>query len=77
MTSDRLLEEVLKHATIANHDGELSSMVVLMVTKGNVPEMHLALSPNDVHQMNTAVDLLKMEVLRIIVANTEIGGKRE
>lgn len=75
--SDRLLEEVLKHATIANHDGELSSMVVLMVTKGKEPETHLAISQDDVHQMNTAVDLLKIELLRIITANTVEGGKRE
>lgn len=75
--TDHLLGEVLKHATIANHDGELSSMVVLMVTKGNVPEMHLALNTDDLHQMNTAVDLLKMEMLRMININTEIGGKRE
>lgn len=75
--TDHLLEQVLKHATIANFDGELSSMVVLMVTKGKVPEMHLAINSLDVHQMNTAVDLLKLELLRMITGSTEIGGKRE
>lgn len=75
--TDKLLEEVIKHATIANFDGELSSMVVLMVTKGKVPETHLAINYPDVHQMNTAVDLLKMEILRMISGNTEVGGKRE
>lgn len=75
--TDRLLEEVIKHAAIANHDGELSSMVVLMVTKGKKPETHLAISYVDVHEMNTAVDLLKLELLRMITGNTEIGGKRE
>lgn len=72
-----LLEEVIKHAAIANHDNELSSMVVLMVTKGKVPEMHMAIAQDDVHQMNTAADLLKMEILRLITYNTEVGGKRE
>lgn len=72
-----LLEEVIKHAVIANHDDELTSMVVLMVTKGKQPETHLAIHYDDVHQMNTAVDLLKMEMLRMISANTETGGKRE
>lgn len=75
--TDRLLEQVLKHATIANHDGELSSMVVLMVTKEGVPETHIAINYPDLHQLNTAVDLLKMEVLRMMTANAEIGGKRE
>lgn len=72
-----LLEEVIKHATLASHDDELSSLVVLMVTKGKSPETHLAVHYDDVHQMNTAVDLLKMEMLRMISANTETGGKRE
>lgn len=72
-----LLEEVLKHATIANHDNELSSMIVLMVTKEGVPETHLAIDYKDLHQMNTAVDLLKLELLRMISGNTEAGGKRE
>lgn len=75
--TDRLLEEVLKHATIANHDGELSSMVVLMVTKGNVPEVHMAVDWPDMHQMNTAVDLLKVELLRMITSQTEKGVNRE
>lgn len=72
-----LLEEVVKHAAIANHDNELSSMIVLMVTKEGVPETHLALDYKDLHQMNTAVDLLKLEILRMMNANVETGGKRE
>lgn len=77
MSNPYLLEEVLKHATIANHDNELSSMIVLMVTKEGLPETHLAVNYPDVHQMNTAVDLLKLELLKMISANTETGGKRE
>ena len=75
--SNPMLEEVLKHATIANFDGELSSMVVLMVTKGKSPETHLAINSNDINELNTATDLLKLELLRMITGNTEIGGKRE
>ena len=71
-----LLGEVLKHATLANHDDELSSMVVLMVTKGKEPELHMAVSQDDVHQMNTAIDMLKMEVLRLISYNSEQSKDR-
>lgn len=76
-TSDALLEEVIKHAAIANHDGELTSMVVLMVIKDGSPETHLAVDYKDLHEMNTAVDLLKIELLRMMTGNTIIGGKRE
>lgn len=72
-----LLQEVLKHATIANHDNELSSTIVLMVTKDGSPETHMAVDYKDLHSMNTAVDMLKMELLRMISGNSVSGGKRE
>lgn len=71
------LNDVIKHAVMANHDGELSSLVVLMVTKSNEPEIHMAISSPDLHEMNTACDMLKMEVLRLIVAGSEIKKDRE
>lgn len=71
-----LLDEVLKHATLANHDDELSSMVVLMVTKGREPEMHMAVAQHDIHQMNTATDMLKMELLRMVSYNSEQSKDR-
>lgn len=76
--TDRLLEEVIKHATIANFDGELSSMVVLMVTKDGLPETHIAMNSKDYSNMNVAIDMLKLEMIRMIRgAMEEDGGKRE
>ena len=72
------INDVIKHAVMASHDDELSSIVVLMVTKGNKePEVHMALSTNDLHHMNTSIDLLKLEVLKIIAAGSEIKKDRE
>lgn len=71
-----LLGEVLKHATLANHDDELTSMVVLMVNKGREPEMHMAVAQQDIHQMNTATDMLKMELLRMVSYNSEQSKDR-
>jgi len=72
------LSDVIKHAVMASHDGELSSIVVLMVTKGiQEPEVHMALSTADLHHMNTSVDLLKLEILRLITAGTETKKDRE
>lgn len=72
------INDVIKHAVMASHDDELSSIIVLMVTKGvQEPEMHMALSTADLHYMNTSVDLLKLEILRLIAAGTEIKKDRE
>jgi len=71
------LNDVIKHAVMAEHDNELSSIVVLMVTKGNDPEIHMAISSPDLHEMNTACDMLKIEILRLISAASEIKKDRE
>jgi hypothetical protein len=72
------MDDVIKHAVMASHDDELSSIIILMVTKGSKePEVHMALSTEDLHHMNTSVDLLKLEVLRLMTAGTEIKKDRE
>jgi hypothetical protein len=72
------MDDVIKHAVMASHDDELSSIIILMVTKGSKePEVHMALSTEDLHYMNTSVDLLKLEVLRLMTAGTEIKKDRE
>lgn len=64
------LNEVLKHATLAVHDAECTSLVILMVCNGE-PEMHMAVVRPDVHKMNSSVDLAKMEMLRMITNGAE------
>jgi arabinogalactan endo-1,4-beta-galactosidase len=64
------LNEVLKHATLAVHDAECTSLVILMVCNGE-PEMHMAVVSPDVHKMNSSVDLVKIEMLRMITGGAE------
>ena len=64
------INEVLKHATLAVHDIECTSLVVLMVCNGE-PEMHMAVVSPDIHKMNSSVDLAKMEMLRMITGGAE------
>lgn len=72
------INDVIKHAVMASHDDELSSIIVLMVTKGiQEPEVHMALSTTDLHYMNTACDMLKIEIVRLISAASEIKKDRE
>ncbi len=69
------LDEVLKHATLAVHDVECTSLIVLMVCNGE-PELHLAVSSPDIHKMNTSIDLAKLELFKLINDNTEEKGER-
>lgn len=58
------IDQVLKHAVLASHDGEATSMVILMVVNGE-PEAHIAIADSavDVFAMNGACDMLKTEML--------------
>jgi len=72
------LEEVLKHAQLAHFDNELTSFVVLMVTtKDQEPELHMAVSQNDAYHMNGAVDMLKVEMLKILTDRAELRKPRQ
>lgn len=66
------LEEVLKHAQLAHFDNELTSFVVLMITtKNQEPELHMAVSTNDAYAINGVTDMLKIEMLKIMNARVE------
>ena len=61
------IDDVLKHAQLAHFDNEVSSMVILMVVKGE-PEAHMAITQKaeDVFAMNAAIDMFKGEMLGLM-----------
>lgn len=72
------LDEVLKHAQMAHFDNELTSFVILMITKNNQePELHMAVSQDDTYKMNGVTDMLKIEMLKILASRTEERKPRE
>lgn len=71
------LDEVLRHAQMAHFDNELSSFVVLMVLKNKEPELHMAVSNDDIYPMNAVADMFKIELLKIMAAKAEERKPRE
>jgi len=70
------IDAILKHALLANHDLECSSMVILMVANGN-PEAHIAIAPKDTFTMNGAVDMMKTEMIKLLHECTKDMKPRE
>lgn len=70
------VEEVIRHATMANFDNEVSSIVILMVAKGE-PEVHMAINPADILELSASADMFKMEVLKLLNARIENKKARE
>lgn len=71
------LADVLQHAQLAHFDNELTSFIILMVTNKKEPELHMAVSQDDVYAMNAVTDMLKVEILKIMTARTEERKQRE
>lgn len=70
------IDQILKHAQLAHFDNEVTSMVILMVCKGE-PEAHIAINTKDVFAMNASIDMFKMEMYKLMSASIENKGKRE
>lgn len=70
------IDEVLKHAQLAHFDNEVSSMVVLMIVKGE-PEVHMAIDGKDLMAVNANVDMLKTELIILMKQATQERKARE
>lgn len=64
------IDHVLKHAQLAHFDNEVSSMVVLMIVKGE-PEVHMAIDGKDLLTINGSVDMFKTELLILMKQATQ------
>lgn len=71
------LEQVIRHATMANFDNELSSIVVIMTCKNKEPELHMAISSDDLYNINAATDMFKIELLKLMTARAQQKKDRE
>lgn len=71
------LADVLKHAQLAHFDNELTSFVVLMIVGKQEPELHMAVNQDDAYAMNAVVDMLKVEMLKVMTARVEERKQRE
>lgn len=70
------IEEKIQHAVLASHDGEVSSIAIVMIVHGE-PEFHMAVNQNDAHVMNSAADMFKLEMMKLLNARAENRKPRE
>lgn len=71
------LEQAIRHAVIANHDNELSSIVILMTCKNKEPELHMAIHSDDLYNINAATDMFKIELLKLMTTRAQQRKDRE
>ncbi len=71
------IDETIKHAVMANHDGELKGIAIVMVVGNNEPEIHLGVRTDVAHVLNSGVDILKVEMLKLLNQRFEERKPRE
>lgn len=74
---NKQIEETIRHAVMANHDGDLKSIAIVMLTGKNEPEIHMAISTDTAYEMNGATDMLKIEMLKLLTLRAEERKPRE
>lgn len=70
------VDEVIKHAVMASHDGEIKSIAIVMIANGD-PEVHMAVCQDDAFAMNAAADMFKVEMLKLMNSRSENKKARE
>ena len=70
------LDKAIRHAVMANHDGELKAVAIVMIANGE-PEVHMAVRTDVAHEMNSGVDMLKIEMLQLLNERMEKKKDRE
>lgn len=59
------VNDVIQHAVLASHDGEIKSIAIIMIANGD-PEVHMAVSSDDAFAMNAAADMFKGEMIKLL-----------
>lgn len=70
------VDDVIRHAVMAAHDGEVKSIAIIMMASGD-PEVHMAICTADVFGMNAAADMFKVEMMKLMNSRAENKKARE
>lgn len=71
--SNPSVEDAIKQLVLANADGEVKSLVFVMINHDGEPEMQIAMAPGTAYSINMALDILKVNIISKII--TEGGLK--
>lgn len=63
MTDKQSVEDAIKQLVLANSDGEIKSLVYVMINHQNEPEMQIAITSGTIYSTITALELLKLNLI--------------
>lgn len=69
------VEDAIKQLVLANADGEIKSLIYVMINNHNEPEMQIAMAPGTSYSIVTALEILKVNIISKIIQDGGIAPK--
>lgn len=73
--SNPSVEDAIKQIVLANADGEIKSIAVVMINHDGEPEMQIAMAPGTAYALSTALRLLDLNIMQRIMVDGRLKPK--
>jgi len=73
--SNPSVEDAIKQLVLANADGEIKSLVFVMINQEGEPEMQIAMASNTAYAIVTSLEILKIHLINRISSEGQIKPK--
>lgn len=70
--SDPSVEDAIKQIVLANADGEIKSIAVVMINNDGDPEIQIAMAPGTAYSIVTGLEILKFSIMQNILTNGKL-----
>lgn len=69
------VEDAIKQIVLANADGEIRSIAVVMINHDGEPEMQIAMAPGTAYSIVTSLEILKLKIVQQIMNQGQLKPK--
>lgn len=69
------VEDAIKQIVLANADGEIRSIAVIMINHDGEPEMQIAMAPGTAYSIVTSLEILKLKIVQQIMNQGQLKPK--
>jgi len=73
--SDQSVEDAIKQIVLANADGEIMSLAVVMINHAGEPEMQIAVAPGTAYAIVTGLEILKLKIIDNLMSKGQLKPK--
>lgn len=73
--SNQSVEDAIRQIVLANADGEIISLAVVMINHAGEPEMQIAVAPGTTYAIVTGLEILKIKIIENLMSKGRLKPK--